>query len=247
MKIVNVSVSILISLSLTLSACQQGNNSQSNSEEGKDGSEHSEYKTAGREADDQSGEYTPLNARPNERQMKYDLIGHTLSEGPVEGYHTPEWTYTIEEGSVKRLQIVDVLVSDDSQYVVVAKIDLKGSSSPNCNFYYDTKAKIRYVNLPEKGWTPDYITSLGMNIVADGQYDDAIVAALEDDGWGGVDMLGLRNLSECSLIVGGVFYANGEWHKFSQLIPAHESGGVGGTFGGGSVTDYRIDFVVREN
>lgn len=190
---------------------------------------------------------TTAKPKPTSRSIAYDLIGHTISEGTTEGYHHKDWTYTIENGSVSNFTIEEVLTNDRTQYIIIAKMNLRGSTSPNCNFHYATTAQIRYVNIPDSGWTLDYVNCLGMDVVSDRQYDRMIQARLADDGWGGVNNLQMSNMSECNLIVGGYFYANNQWHKFGVKIEPHGSSGVGGTFGGGSVTDYRIDFVVREN
>lgn len=194
-----------------------------------------------------SSNYNVAKAKPSDNQMVYDLIGHTISEGTTQGYHHEGWNYTIENGSVSDFNVTDVLAEDDSQLIVVADMNLRGTSSPHCNFYYHATVQIRYVNLPGDGWTLDYVHCLGMEVVSDGQYDDMVSARIADDGWGGVNCLQVQNLSECRLIVGGYFYADGTWQKFSLPVDAYEQGAVGGTFGGGSVESYQLDFVVRES
>lgn len=179
--------------------------------------------------------------KPSINTIPYDLIGHKLSEGIAEGYHTEDWTYIIEANSITKFSIDEILQDDNNCYSIVSSFHLKGGN----NYYYDTRAKINYIN-DGSGWKLNYVNSLGMSVVSDGQYDDCIICDIADDGWGGVNCLSIRNISECSLIVGGQIRTNDGWRKFSCLVSPHDSGSVGGTFRGGNVQDYLIEFVVRK-
>lgn len=181
------------------------------------------------------------NERPSINSIPYDLIGHKLSEGVSEGYHKKDWTYSIENNSITNFSIDEVLTNDNSNYLIVSSFHLKGGN----NFYYDTHAKISYIKNGD-GWELNYVNSLGMFVVSDGQYDDCIICEIADDGWGGVNCLSIRNISECTLVVGGQIRTYNGWIKFSRPVSPHDSGSVGGTFGGGNVQDYIIEFVVRE-
>ncbi len=182
------------------------------------------------------------NAKPTADHIQYDLIGHTLSEGVSDGYHEKDWTYEIKNNSISFFDIENILVDDGNSYTAVASCHLKGGD----NYYYDTQLKISYSH-NESGWKLSYVNSLGMNVVSDGQYDDCIICSLADDGWGGVNCLNIRNISECSLVVAGrIRTSYNGWLKFSKVASPHKSIAVGGTFSGGSVQDYIIDFVVRE-
>lgn len=181
--------------------------------------------------------------KPTTDLILYDLIGHKLSEGVSDGYHKQDWTYEIKNNSISSFYIKKTLEDNGNSYVVVASCRLKGGT--NSNFYYDTELKIGYIN-KGNGWKLNYVNSLGMNIVSDGQYNDCILCSLVDDGWGGVNCLNIRNTSECSLVVAGQIRTYNEWKKFSTIVSPHKSASVGGTFGGGNVKDYIIDFVVRE-
>ncbi len=179
--------------------------------------------------------------KPSISSIPYDLIGHKLSEGVSEGYHKKDWTYSIENNSITNFGIDEVLTSDNNSYLIVSSFHLKGGN----NFYYDTRAKISYIN-NGNGWELNYVNSLGMSVVSDGQYDDCIICEIADDGWGGVNCLSIRNVSECTLVVGGQIRLYNGWQKFSRPVSPHDSGSVGGTFGGGNVQDYTIEFVIRE-
>ena len=181
------------------------------------------------------------NEKPSINSIPYDLIGHKLSEGVSEGYHKKDWTYTIENNSITNFSCDEILTNDSNSYLIISSFHLKGGN----NFYYDTRAKISYIN-NGNGWELNYVNSLGMFVVSDGQYDDCIVCEIADDGWGGVNCLSIRNISECTLVVGGQIRTYNGWIKFSRPVSPHDSGSVGGTFGGGSVSDYIIEFVVRE-
>lgn len=182
------------------------------------------------------------NRKPSINSIPYDLIGHRLSEGVSDGYHRQDWVYAIENNSVTNFSIDEILAADDSNYLIVASFRLRGGN----NFYYDTHAKISYIKREDE-WKLDYVNSLGMVIVSDGQYDDCIIGSIADDGWGGVNCLSIRNISEYTLVVGGRIRTYNGWLKFSCPVSPHDSSSVGGTFGGGSVQDYVIEFVVREN
>lgn len=183
------------------------------------------------------------NAKPTIESIPYDLIGHKLSEGVSDGYHKQDWTYEIKNNSISSFYVKKTLEDNGNNYVVVASCRLKGGD--NSNFYYDTELKIGYIN-KGNGWKLNYVNSLGMNVVSDGQYNDCILYSLVDDGWGGVNCLNIRNTSECSLVVAGQIRTYNNWTKFSTMVSPHKSASVGGTFGGGNVKDYIIDFVVRE-
>ena len=179
--------------------------------------------------------------KPSVEYIKYDLIGHKLSEGVMDGYHKADWTYTIDKSSISSFVIERILVDDSKEYLIVASLRLYGG----LNYYYDTKVRISYMDRG-RGWELQYVQSLGMTVVSDGRYDDFVRYELVDDGWGGVKCLRVRNLSECSLVVGGYIRNYDGWVKFSCPVGPHEISSVGGTFSGGSVSDYKISFVVRE-
>lgn len=183
-------------------------------------------------------------SKPTATRIESDLTGVSISEGVAgEGYHRDGWTHTIEYGQVSDFQVIKEIINDNDYYVVESRFKLK----PVGNYHYDAVVKISYVNDPTEGWVIDNVNSLRLDLVSNGMYDDCITAHLDDDGWGGVLSLYLSNNGNKSLVVGGRIYANGKWKKFSQIIEAHCKSSVGGTFGGGNVSDYRIDFVINSD
>lgn len=183
-------------------------------------------------------------SKPDEVKMTSDLTGRTISEGVTEGYHPQDWTYTIEHGQISGLYVENVVADEPDLYVVEVNMHLTPSGT---NYYYDTNLKLTYVNTPSDGWVLDSVTSLGMNVVSNGVYDDSISARVGDDGWGGTYCVYIKNNSDTPLVVGGRVHASEGWKKFSTIVQGYEETGVGGVFYGGSVDDYVVDFVVKEH
>lgn len=177
---------------------------------------------------------------PGARQIQKDLAGHSLSEGVENGYREDDWRWKIEEGQISNFKIARVLQKTKTLYVVAAQMRLS-----NGYYAYDANVKIKYIYTNKNRWKLDYVISEGMYIVVTHEYDNFIRTEIIDDGWGGTNCLQLMNMSELPLGVGGSILTYDGWRKFSTLLPAGNKMTVGGLFGGGSVKDYRIDFVVR--
>lgn len=198
--------------------------------------------TSGNPSQQQKAAYN--TSKPDEMKMTSDLTGRTISEGVAEGYHPQDWTYTIEYGQVSGLYVENVVADEPDLYVVEVNMHI---TSPGTNYYYDTNLKLTYVNTPSDGWVLDSVTSLGMNVVSNGVYDDSISARIGEDGWGGTYCVYIKNNSDTPLVVGGRVHASEGWKKFSTIVQGYEETGVGGVFYGGSVDDYVVDFVVKEH
>lgn len=201
----------------------------------KDSEEYNDY-------DDEDSSHPRITSKPDANRMASDLIGCTISEGYENGYHPADWTFTIERGQIQDFEILDVLIDQPDLYVVEVNMKLK----PDASFYYDTFLKINYRNSPSEGWIIDNIMSQGMDVVSNGAYDDCVRLRIDEDGWGGTKGLYVRNNSNSSLIVGGKLLNNDGWTRFSVGVEPHEESMTGGLFGGGSVRDYCVDFVVKQ-
>lgn len=177
---------------------------------------------------------------PSKAVIASDLIGRSLSEGLEDGYFTPDWRWNIESGEISGLKIQSQSVSKDYCSFVVTMI-LKSQSSP-ARFF--ATVQVDY-SLANNRWKLLLVKSKGIRIVRTEKYFDCISTKIDDDGWGGVNCLIIRNDIDSPLIVGGVIRTNNsyEWHKFSVIIEGLRVMGVGGTFSWGSVVDYRIHFV----
>ncbi len=179
---------------------------------------------------------------PGVKQIQKDLVGHSLAEGVENGYRPADWRWKIEEGQISKFRITQVLKKSKNQYAFIAQMCLS-----NSYYAYDAKVKIKYVYTTKDRWKMDYVISEGMNIVVTHEYDKFIRSEIVDDGWGGTYCVQFTNISELSLSVGGDILTRNGWQRFAKLVPAGESATVGGVFGGGSVEDYHINFVVRVN
>ena len=94
-------------------------------------------------------------------------------------------------------------------------------------------------------WKVEYVVSLGMDIIQTHKYDDCLNFSIVDDGWGGINTLQIKNNSGIELGCAGYVKAGGEWRKFAVRIDPYKKGYVGGTFDGGNVTNYQIEFIER--
>lgn len=180
-------------------------------------------------------------SKPDEMKMTSDLTGRTISEGVAEGYHPQDWTYTIEYGQVSGLYVENVVTDEPDLYVVEVNMHITPSGT---NYYYDTNLKLTYVNTPSDGWQLDRVTSLGMNVVSNGVYDDSISARIGEGLF-----LRIQNNSDAPLWVGGRYYDmnfGGSWEKYLTFVPAYSEVLVGEGIGLSSVGDYKVDFVVKE-
>lgn len=177
---------------------------------------------------------------PTEARIAADLVGRKLSEGVDNGYFSSNWIWTIEEREIRTLTILRKEVSRDyCSFDLV--MTLQSHSSPT---KYRAKVQVDY-SLMNNKWKLIMVKSKGVSVVKTGKYDDSISTKIDSDGWGGVNCLKIKNNTDVSLLVGGVFLTNesNEWHKFSLVIEGLKVMGVGGTFSYGSVIDYRIHFV----
>ena len=180
-------------------------------------------------------------AKPTSSQIANDLVGIRLKEGKTDGWYSDDWHWDVKKGQIKALKILSTLENDKPNYCVLALIRLQSDVNA-----YNAKVKIRYrFNFDKNKWEMEYAFSKGMDIVKTHKYDDCLSFSIVDDGWGGVNMLQIKNNSGIELGCAGYIKAGGEWRKFAVLIEPYQVGGVGGTFGGGNVTQYKIEFIER--
>lgn len=179
---------------------------------------------------------------PDTKRIQQDLVGHSLAEGVTNGYRPDNWSWTIEEGQISRFYIVQTLEKTKNEYLIIAQMRLS-----NGYYAYDAKVKIKYVHTTKNSWEMDYAVSQGMYIVVTHEYDGYVRSAIVDDGWGGTYCVQFKNQSEMSLVAGGDYLTYSGWKRFTVVLPPHGSATVGGTFYGGSVSDYRVNFIVRIN
>lgn len=175
------------------------------------------------------------NPKPNETSMVYDLYGKNISEGLSDGYFGSNWTHQIENGQISDFKILNTIFDDDNNYVVEAQMHI----NINENWYYDANLKIGYQRNDEKGWVLDNVASLGLNVVSNGIYNDAIKC--ESNTYSTY----LKNNSTTALLVGGRVHRtsyDGSVEKFCYLVPANETHSLCD-----SRDEYFIDFVVKDS
>lgn len=192
----------------------------------------------------QQGQATTNNfsGYPEEKQIQRDLVGHSLAEGVTNGYYSEDWYWEIEDGQISQLRITEIIQKTQTQYLLIAQMRLSKDY-----YSYNAKVKIKYILTSQNHWVMDYVVSLGMHIVNTHEYDDYIRSSIVEDGWGGTFCVKITNQSELSLAVGGDFLTNNGWRRYLVRVPPHGIITTGGLFNGGSVSDYRINFVMRIN
>ena len=183
---------------------------------------------------------SPAPPKPSKNQIAKDLVGYKLTEGYEDGWFSNEWYWQIKSGQIKAMEIKQVVTNTDKEYCFVALILLQGDVCP-----FNAKVKVSYVLNKQNKWQIEFVNSMGMSIVKTHKYDDCIQYAIVDDGWGGVNCLQIKNNCSVELAVTGWFYALGKWHKFAIRVDGNGINSVGGTFGGGSVSKYKVNFVER--
>lgn len=177
---------------------------------------------------------------PNETIIANDLIGRKITEGRDNGYFDNDWVWTIENGEISDLKILNQVVDTDYCTFFVEMI-LKAVTRP---IKYKATVQVDYAKTNNR-WVISMVQSKGVDVVKTGRYDTCISTKIDDDGWGGVNCLKIKNNTDVSLFVGGLYrtnYSDG-WRKFSAIVEGLQVIGIGGTFGGGSVVDYEIHFI----
>lgn len=179
-------------------------------------------------------------AKPSREQIAKDLVGHRLNEGYEDGWFSEDWHWDVKSGQIKALKILEVLRNTEKNYCVVVLIRLRSEVNA-----FNAKVKINYQLTKENKWKIEYAVSLGMDIVRTHKYDDCLSFKIVDDGWGGVNYLRITNNSGIELGCAGYIQTYDKWKKFAVRIAPYQTGSVGGTFGGGSVYNYKIEFIER--
>lgn len=177
----------------------------------------------------------PKKAPVSSAAICRDLVGHQLSEGTDNGYHSRDWYWTIEDGGIKAFRILSVRENTSKRYTIDAQMRL----ARHTGTAYNAIATIYYLKT-RRGWEIEFVKSRGMKIVRTHRYDDCIHL---EKGSGFLDQnnLYVTNNCEVALEVGGKICGTyGDWEKFSIRILPHETKLIDY-----SVADYTIDYVER--
>ena len=196
---------IMMAFTSCLSPNNQGNGYYNNNSGG------SSVNTSGR---------TASLSKPDANQIQNDLIGHSLSEGIENGYHSSSWRWNIERGEISNFRILSIDKDSSTDYEVTATMRLTAMSGKA----FDAKVKILYVSRGNWGWQLEYAQSLGLNIVKTGRYDSCITS--EYDDWYGCTFV--YNNCEIPIEVGGKCYVwvtagRQECSRFLEVISPHSS------------------------
>lgn len=183
---------------------------------------------------------TKAPAKPTRDQMAKDMLGLRLNEGYTNGWFPEDWYWVVESGEIKALKILEVVNDTPTEYCVIVKVRLQSGAGA-----YNAKVKLNYRLTRDNKWKLDYAVSQGVDIVRTNKYNDCLSFRIADDGWGGVNMLQIKNETGIELCCAGYIKTYDEWRKFYITLDPYETSGVGGTFGGGSVSDFRIEFIER--
>lgn len=171
--------------------------------------------------------------KPNENQIKLDLVGHSLSEGKQMGYYPQSWRWNITENGISDFQILSVEEDSKTNYVITVSMRLSSDTRA-----FDAKAKICYKLDDINDWQIEFVQSMGMDIVKTHRYDDCVKCSIKR-GWA-FGHLVAENNCEVALEVAGREIQGGEWVPFSRIIPPHTEIEV-------SIydTDFIVDYVER--
>ena len=158
---------------------------------------------------------TLIPPKPGPDQIQSDLVGHSLEEGVVDGYHDSHWRWKILEGEISNFSIDQVISDSAQEYMVIASLRLTSEVGKA----YDAKVKIRYTLPKDDDWTIEYALSQGMYIVKSNKYTENI--KITTDNLFHVPIL--NNQSDIALEVGGRKLSASQWSKFSVVIKPHSS------------------------
>ena len=172
--------------------------------------------------------------RPNEAQIVWDLVGHTLSEGKEKGYYPQYWNLKIEENSISDFKIIQIEEDTNSRFRILATMRLNTETRA-----YDAKVQISYMLEDIYDWKIEFVQSKGLDIVRTHRYDSCIKCYISKGlVWGA---LYAENNCEIALEVAGrELTYSGEWVTFSSIIPPHEKVKISN-----NDYDFVVDYVER--
>lgn len=170
--------------------------------------------------------------KPTEQQIQQDLVGHSLSEGKMDGYYQQSWKWTIAENSISNFKILSVDEDSNSRYAITVSMRLNSDTRS-----YDTKAAVCYKLDNINDWEIEFIQSQGMNIVKTHQYDNCVRCYF---GGGIINGLYAENNCEIALEVAGRNLAYDNWEKFCCIVPPHQSKLIRY-----SSNDFIVDYIER--
>lgn len=175
-------------------------------------------------------------AKPTPPIMAIDLIGHEISDPDPKGYHAQGWRWSIVDGEIKDLKILETLVDEAETYATIAQVRLHARG----NYSYDSKLKLIYRYTPENGWKLETVLPISLQPVTDGLYDDCISIEKITDLYG--THWYIRNNSDTPLTVFYRTFLRGEWEKHLVTVNANSKSKASVW----SLDDCKVDYVAKD-
>lgn len=177
---------------------------------------------------------TIIPQSPDKEKLQKDLIGRKIKALPG-GYLSSMWSWTIEEGEIKNLQILNVEEVDKNHKEFLVDMTLQSDGAA-----YKTSGKVYYVLDNRDDWEIDMLEPSEVEVVKTGRYDSSITTDFYDLILG--ERIDFHNNSDAALLVGFRTLDNhGNYKKHSLMIGGGET--VSHTEMG--LKDYSVDFVER--
>lgn len=166
---------------------------------------------------------------PTMAKIRKDLVGRIIRELP--GGYFNNWSWTIEAGEIKDLQITEVEKVDTHHTEILVNMTLQAEGPA-----YKTSGKVYYVLDDRDDWEIDMLESCEVEVVKTGRYDTCITTTLDGH-------LEIHNNSDAALLVGfRIVDRYGNPTKHSLVVGGGETKSY---YNGYGVVDYSIDFIER--
>ena len=151
------------------------------------------------------------------------------------GYLDDSWSWKIEPGEIKNIEIIGVEDVDKSHKEFLVDMSLQSQGAT-----YKTKGKIYYKLNNGDDWEIDMLEPAEIEVVKTGRYNSSVSTSFYNIILG--DCIEFHNNSDAVLLVGfRTLDSYGNYTKHSRMI----GGGETVTHKDLSIMDYSIDFVER--
>lgn len=177
---------------------------------------------------------TIIPKTPDVEKLQQDLIGRKIKALPG-GYLSSFWSWTIEPGNIKNLQIASVEDVDKNHKEFLVDMTLQADGAA-----YKTNGKIYYVLDNRDDWEIDMLEPSEVEVVRTGRYDSSITTDFYELILG--QRIDFHNNSDAALLVGyRTLDSYGNYKKYSRMV----GGGETVSHSGMGLKDFSIDFIER--
>lgn len=189
---------------------------------------------AGLRAQANSKILTIIPPSPNSEKLQNDLIGRKIY-ALQNGYLSDSWSWTIERGDIKNLQIINAEDVDKNQKEFLVEMTLQQDGAA-----YKSISKIYYVLDNRDDWEIDMLEPSNVEVIKTGRYNSSITTAFYEQIFG--DCIEFHNNSDAALLVGfRTLDSHGNYTKHSLIV----GGGETARHANITIKDYSIDFIER--